>query len=94
MPNLTLDLETRSETKVDLSLGEDLIFFFFYLYMFSGSKTVPILIEDLLFFGLHLQNCAPSLQIPGNATNCARATQLLSNKCCSGSEPLETLYPI
>ena len=41
MPNLTLDLEMRSETKVDLSLGEDLIFFFFLSLPVFGLKNRP-----------------------------------------------------
>ena len=62
MSNLTLDLEARSETKIDLSLGEDLFFVFLFcfgLHLFSGSKTVPILGDDLFLFDLHLQNSPP-----------------------------------
>ena len=64
MSNLTLDLEARSETKIDLSLGEDLFFVFLFcfgLHLFSGSKTVSILGDDLFLFDLHLQNSPPPI---------------------------------
>ena len=57
MSNLSLDLEVGSEAKIDVS---DLFFFsFFGLHLLSGTKTVPILGEDLFLFDFHLQNSPP-----------------------------------
>ena len=51
-------------------------------------KSFKILVVERLLSSVKMSLQGPSLR------HCARETQLLSKKCCSGGEPLATLCPI
>ena len=63
------------------------------IYRHPSRKTEIFLIKSFIYTRCSTPKRVTSLRGP-SPRHCARATQLLSKKCCSGGEPLATLCPI
>ena len=73
-------------------------FIVFFCTILLGHSTNRVNGQNILNQFLHKTRCitpklVTSLRVPF-PRHCARATQLLSKKCCSGGEPLATLWLI